>query len=203
MLDPDGQWRVSGYFTSSEMPAWTSLTWREGRTLFGEQAAALLVESFNNPRGWPTSTMAREEVSRVIGEGFARAAIDGATLLGWVGGLPSTRARLGAAPHRGAAKDLAARHWTRAGRGLRVRGGPSRRAHGHPRHGRRLGYTSLAGVDLYADVPRYVPSLHDLGHDHPFLFFRKVGFVVTGVMPDANGRGRPDIYMSKPVHRPQ
>ena len=45
-----------------------------------------------------------------------------------------------------------------------------------------------------------VPSpagLRDLGRSHPFLFYRKLGYVVTGVMPDANGRGRPDIYMSK------
>ena len=40
-------------------------------------------------------------------------------------------------------------------------------------------------------------GLHDLGRRHPFQFYRKLGYVVTGVMPDANGRGRPDIYMSK------
>ncbi|HET9275524.1 MAG TPA: GNAT family N-acetyltransferase, partial [Gemmatimonadales bacterium] len=63
------------------------------------------------------------------------------------------------------------------------------------------GITSLAGVDLYADLPRHLAELRDLGRSHPFLFYRKLGFVVTGVMPDANGPGRPDIYMSKPVDR--
>ena len=59
------------------------------------------------------------------------------------------------------------------------------------------GMTSLADVDLYADVPRHISGLCDLGRNHPFLFYRKLGYVVTGVMPDANGIGRPDIYMSK------
>ena len=61
------------------------------------------------------------------------------------------------------------------------------------------GMTSLAGVDLYDDVPRHLADLRDLGRAHPFLFYRKLGYVVTGVMPDANGPGRPDIYMSKPL----
>jgi len=169
-----------------------------------EQAAALLVESFNHPRGWPTSTMAREEVSQVIGEGFARAAIERATLLGWVGGLPQYQGRVWELHpivvrrgdrRRGIGRALVAAFESEAARrgALTVTLGADDDA----------GMTSLAGVDLYADVPRYVAELHDLGHDHPFLFFRKVGFVVTGVMPDANGRGRPDIFMSKPVHGPQ
>jgi hypothetical protein len=44
-----------------------------------------------------------------------------------------------------------------------------------------------------------VASARDLGRNHPFLVCQSLGYVVTGVMPDANGRGRPDIYMSKPV----
>jgi aminoglycoside 6'-N-acetyltransferase I len=59
------------------------------------------------------------------------------------------------------------------------------------------GMTSLSGIDLYDDVPRNIAELRDLGRHHPFLFYRKLGYVVTGVMPDANGPGRPDIYMSK------
>ncbi len=54
-----------------------------------------------------------------------------------------------------------------------------------------------AEINLYADLPAHVAGLRDLGRRHPFLFYRKLGYVVTGVMPDANGRGQPDIYMSK------
>ncbi|MGH7575687.1 MAG: GNAT family N-acetyltransferase, partial [Longimicrobiales bacterium] len=61
------------------------------------------------------------------------------------------------------------------------------------------GMTSLAGADLYQDLPQQIAGLRDLGDEHPFLFYQKLGYVVTGVMPDANGRGRPDIYMSKPT----
>ena len=61
--------------------------------------------------------------------------------------------------------------------------------------------TSLADVDLYADIPGHIRRLHDLGKSHPFLFYRKLGFVVTGVMPDANGPGKPDIFMSKRLSR--
>jgi len=57
--------------------------------------------------------------------------------------------------------------------------------------------TSLSDVDLYSDLPRHIAELRDLGRGHPFLFYLELGFVVTGVMPDANGPGRPDIYMSK------
>jgi aminoglycoside 6'-N-acetyltransferase I len=41
------------------------------------------------------------------------------------------------------------------------------------------------------------PDLRDLGGNHPFLFYRKLGYTVTGVVPDANGPGKPDILMSK------
>jgi aminoglycoside 6'-N-acetyltransferase I len=59
------------------------------------------------------------------------------------------------------------------------------------------GMTSLSDVDLYDNLPQHITSLRDLGRHHPFRFYQKLGYVVTGLMPDANGRGRPDIYMSK------
>jgi hypothetical protein len=32
--------------------------------------------------------------------------------------------------------------------------------------------------------------------------YQKLGFVIVGVMPDANGPGKPDIYMAKRVSSP-
>ena len=165
-----------------------------------EQAAVLLVEGFVEPRGWPDLSLARQEVAHVLGEGFARAALDGEVLLGWVGGLREYGGRVWELHplvvhrehrRRGLGRALvAAFEAEAAARGaLTITLGTDDDS----------GMTSLAGVDLYADVPRHIAELRDLGRGHPFLFYRKLGFVVTGVLPDANGRGKPDIYMSKRV----
>lgn len=163
-----------------------------------EQAAVLLVEEFDEPRGWPTVELAREEVSMVLREGFAYVALDGRTVLGWVGGLPEYAGRVWelhpmvvrrAHRRRGIGRALAAAFEAEA----RSRGGLTATLGTDD----DSGMTSLAGVDLYDDIPRHIAELRDVGRAHPFLFYRRLGYVVTGVVPDANGRGRPDIYMSK------
>ena len=58
--------------------------------------------------------------------------------------------------------------------------------------------TSLAGADLYADLPGAIRAIRNLRR-HPFEFYQRVGFTIVGVMPDANGRGRPDIIMAKRI----
>jgi aminoglycoside 6'-N-acetyltransferase I len=58
--------------------------------------------------------------------------------------------------------------------------------------------TSLSGVNLYPNVWEHLTKIRNL-RDHPFEFYQKLGFVIVGVMPDANGRGKPDIYMAKRV----
>ncbi len=60
--------------------------------------------------------------------------------------------------------------------------------------------TSLSGVDLYPNVWEHVAQIQNLRR-HPYEFYKKVGFVIVGVLPDANGRGRPDILMAKRVPR--
>jgi aminoglycoside 6'-N-acetyltransferase I len=163
-------------------------------------AATLLVEEFDEPRGWPTVAMAREEVARVVSDGFARAMMAGEAMLGWVGGLPEYEGRVWELHpivvrreqrRRGIGRALVATFEMEACRrgALTATLGTDDDA----------GMTSLADVDLYGDVPRHLAELRDLGRGHPFRFYRKLGYVVTGVMPDANGRGRPDIYMSKRI----
>ena len=56
--------------------------------------------------------------------------------------------------------------------------------------------TSLGGIDLYPNVLERLMNIRNLG-GHPYRFFQKVGFTIVGVIPDANGIGKPDIYMAK------
>lgn len=165
-----------------------------------EQAATLLVEGFDEPRGWPTIELARDEVAAVIRDGFARAMLEGDAVLGWVGGLPEYNGRVWELH-----PIVVRREHRRRGIGRALvsafeievqRRGALTATLGTDDDS---GMTSLAGVDLYSDVPRHIAELRDLGRNHPFLFYRKLGYVVTGIVPDANGRGRPDIYMSKAI----
>jgi aminoglycoside 6'-N-acetyltransferase I len=167
-----------------------------------DQAARLLVEHFDEPLGWLSLDSAREEVARVINDGFALAMLDSGTLIGWVGGLPEYEGRVWELHpmvvrrdhrRRGIGSSLVAafESESRNRGGLTVTLGTDD----------NTGMTSLAGVDLYTELPRHLAEIRDLGRGHPFLFYRKLGFIVTGVMPDANGPGRPDIYMSKPLRR--
>ncbi len=171
---------------------------RDQPPLVLEQAATLLLHEFDEPRGWPDLDAAREEVGRVLGEGFALAMLDADVLLGWVGGLPEYSGRVWELHpmvvrrehrRRGIGRQLALAFEAES----RKRGGLTATLGTDD----DSGMTSLSGVDLYDDVARHILALRDLGRSHPFLFYRKLGYVVTGVMPDANGRGRPDIYMSK------
>lgn len=58
--------------------------------------------------------------------------------------------------------------------------------------------TSLGGLDLYPNVLDKLKNIENLTN-HPFEFYKKMGFEVTGTVPDANGFGKPDILMCKRV----
>ncbi|MEX1185888.1 MAG: GNAT family N-acetyltransferase [Gemmatimonadaceae bacterium] len=170
----------------------------EGPAGIREQAAVMLVDEFIEPRGWPSIEKAREEVAAVIRDGFARAAIEGDLVLGWIGGLPEYHGRVWEL-HPLVVRSDRRRHGI--GRALvasfeqeAARRGALTATLGTDDDS---GMTSLAHIRLYDDLPRHIAGLLDLGRSHPFLFYRRLGYVVTGVMPDANGRGKPDIYMSK------
>ncbi len=59
-----------------------------------------------------------------------------------------------------------------------------------------MGETSLGGIDLYAALPEALADVRSWG-SHPLPFYRSLGFQLIGVMPDANGPGRPDIFLAK------
>jgi len=167
-----------------------------------EDAAKLLIEEFDASYGWPTLDLAREEVRGVIAEGFTRAAIEDDFLVGWIGGLPEYHGRVWELHPL-----VVHREHRRRGIGRKLVEAFESEALSRGAHTVTLGtddtsgMTSLSGIDLYADIPGQIRGLRDHGKHHPFLFYQKLGYVVTGVMPDANGPGKPDIYMSKRVSR--
>ncbi len=63
------------------------------------------------------------------------------------------------------------------------------------------GRTSVAGRELYPHVLEAGLNLSAFSA-HPLTFYQKLGYVVCGLVPDANGLGRPDILMCKQVGDP-
>lgn len=58
--------------------------------------------------------------------------------------------------------------------------------------------TTIGGINVYPDPARFLQNIRRLG-DHPIDFYRRIGFEVVGILPDANGLGKPDIFMAKRV----
>ena len=61
-----------------------------------------------------------------------------------------------------------------------------------------IGVTSAFGADVFADIGFHIRSLEGKS-PHPFGFYRKMGFVVVGLLPDVNGPGKPDIMLAKRI----
>ena len=166
-------------------------------------AAQLLVGEFSEhwPDAWPTLAAGEEEVGHALAPekvAFAALADDGA-LLGWIGGQPMydgavwelhpivvDRAHQG----RGIGRALvAALEGELAARGaLTIWLGTDDCAE----------LTSLGGVDLYPDIAAKLARVESRP-EHPFGFYRALGFALAGVVPDANGPGKPDILMAKRI----
>jgi aminoglycoside 6'-N-acetyltransferase I len=58
--------------------------------------------------------------------------------------------------------------------------------------------TSLGGIELYPNPLSKLTEIKNLKR-HPFEFYQKLGYEISGVVPDANGFGKPDILMCKRV----
>jgi len=59
------------------------------------------------------------------------------------------------------------------------------------------GGTNLYARDLWPDVVGNAAAIEPSPRGHAFAFYRRHGYQVVGLLPDANGKGRPDIFMAK------
>jgi aminoglycoside 6'-N-acetyltransferase I len=58
------------------------------------------------------------------------------------------------------------------------------------------GMTTLGNTNLYPNVLDHIANIKNLRR-HPYEFYQKLGFSIVGVIPDANGLGKPDIIMAR------
>lgn len=169
-----------------------------------EQAARILHEEFNQARwdySWPTLAEAEEEVAMLCEpEHIARAAVDDdGQVLGWIGGLPEYDGNVwelhpmvvrpdqrGTGIGRQLVADLEQQVAARGG--LTVTLGTDDTDN----------MTSLGGADLYENPWEKIARIQNY-KNHPYSFYLKMGYTITGVVPDANGRGKPDIFMTKRI----
>jgi len=62
------------------------------------------------------------------------------------------------------------------------------------------GSTSLSQADLSrVDIFDAIKSIKNL-NQHPYEFYQKNGYIITGIVPDANGPNKPDILMWKKLN---
>lgn len=167
-----------------------------------EQAAVLLTQGFKTvaPGSWDTIESARQEMIECLEDGrLCLGALDrDGRLLGWIGGrysygcvwelhpLVVSPPQQGRGIGRALVLALESRVAGQGGLTLTL---------GTDDH---TAQTSLGGVEMYPDVWRHVRAIKNLRR-HPYEFYQKLGYVIIGIMPDANGWGKPDILMAKRV----
>lgn len=178
-------------------------------TLTGEnestirQAAQLLMDAFREhwPDAWPTLKDGLKEVHEMLeSDRICRAAVDKeGNLLGIIGGIPGydgnvwelhplavQPARQGQGIGRALVEDFEEQ--------VRLKGGLTITLGSDDEDS----MTSLSNVDLYENLWEKIRDIRN-HKNHPFEFYQKLGYVITGVVPDANGRGKPDILMGKRI----
>lgn len=58
--------------------------------------------------------------------------------------------------------------------------------------------TSVGGIELYPNPLEHLANIENIG-GHPYEFYQKCGYTITGIIPHANGFGKPDIWLTKQI----
>ena len=173
-----------------------------------QQTASILVEAFREhwPDAWPTIAAAlsevREELEADRAERIDLVATDRlGHAIGWIGGTSQYDGRVWeihplavepASQGRGVGSALVFALEQR----VRERGGLTI----------WLGsddvdtMTTVSGIDLFPAPLEHLRRIRNLRR-HPYEFYQKLGYALVGVMPNANGPGKPDIFLAKSLAR--
>lgn len=168
-----------------------------------EQVAALLVDGFRDSgsQAWTTLEDALTEVKESFQAGrISRIAVEEpAEVIGWIGGIETYEGNVWELHPLVVRRDCQGQGIGRAlvldlERQVALRGA----------HAIFLGTddendrTTLGGIDLYPGVLDKLREIRNVRR-HPFEFYLRMGFEIVGIIPDANGFGKPDIFMAKRV----
>lgn len=167
-----------------------------------QQMAELLVVGFREHwDAWETVEEALAEVRDILAKGFARVALadEGKVVLGWIGGLPE---------YDGNVWELhplvVHPQYQKQGIGRALVQDFEQQVKQRGALTITLGsddedeMTSLSNTALYENLWEKIAKIQNL-KQHPYEFYQKLGYTIIGVVPDANGRGKPDILMGKRV----
>jgi len=154
-----------------------------------------------NSRAWPTFDEAMAEVRDSLSQDrISRMAVnDDGEVLGWIGGIEQYRGNVWELHPLVVRQDC-----RRRGLGRRLIEDFERQVAQRGGHTIFLGAddednsTTIGGLDLYPDVLEKLRTIRNRG-SHPLDFYLKSEFHIVGVIPDANGFGKPDILMAKRV----
>ena len=166
------------------------------------QMAQLLVDAFREhwADAWETFEEGLEEVDEMFGaERICLIAVDGDKLLGMIGGISQYDGNVWELHPLAVQPGLQGNGIGRAlvmefEEQVKQRGGLTITLGSDDQDE----MTSLSAGDLYEKLWDKVKNIQNF-RGHPYEFYQKMGYVITGVVPDANGRGKPDIMMSKRV----
>jgi aminoglycoside 6'-N-acetyltransferase I len=165
-----------------------------------EAAADILVRAFAHaPAAWHTLEDARAQVATFFEDEdrTALAALDGKAVVGWVGRIRNYSHAFELHPiavdpdhqRRGVGRALigALEALVKSEGALALYLGADD----------DFGGTSLFGADPYPNLLTSLARIEARGDRHPLGFYLKLGFRLAGLIPDANGRGQPDILLAK------
>lgn len=162
------------------------------------EVSNLLIEAF--PHSWPIIEAANEEVYRCLeGDKIALVAMEGGHVVGFIGAMPIYRTTgwelhplVVSEVYRG--KGIGSKLIQALETKVQAKGGIMIYLGADD----ESGSTSLSNTNLFDNTFEKIRSIKNLKR-HPYEFYQKNGYQIVGVFPDANGYGKPDIWMAKGI----